>query len=196
MKVSSSIGFPQCGWKARDAPVPGGDYVFVAHRWSFAGLRTDHVLAYRAKALDAGDLLSPALAEELVVTAARRGQPLSNPANVLGDIQRIGNGALSCEEALGDAFGTRLEAFEAENERRCSQQETSARSFAARRMGELRERLARYRAQGKLRPTIPMTEGLLVREETQLQTKLKRIRERRRVDSTLVPLATGVVRVH
>ena len=101
---------------------------------------------------------------------------------------------LTCEEALGRSFEERMQDFEAENELRCNQQETSAHRFANRRIAELRERLDRFRAQGNLRP-IPMTEGLLRKEEAQLQSKLARIAQRRRVDPTMVPLAAGIIRV-
>ena len=179
---------------ARQTGVPSGDYVFVAHRWSLVGLREDHVLAYRAIPLDADRPLDGPASEALVAAAARHGRTFPNALNVLGDLGRVSKGAWRCEEALDHVFDKRRRRFEEENAFRCAQQETSAHNFAGRRVTELRERLARFRAEGKLRP-IPMTEGLLSREETQLQAKLHRIRERRRTDSTFAPLATGVIRV-
>ena len=96
--------------------------------------------------------------------------------------------------ALSDAFGEKALDFEAENKLRCGQQETSARKFTERRVTELQERLARFRAEDNLQP-IPMTEGLVRKEEEQLQTKLMRISQRGSVDPTLVRLATGIIRV-
>jgi hypothetical protein len=40
-----------------------------------------------------------------------------------------------------------------------------------------------------------MTEGLLRKEEAQLQAKLSTITKRRQVDPSIVQLATGVIRV-
>ena len=176
------------------AKVASGDYAFVAHRWSFVGLRTDHVLAYRAVPVESLEPLSGAESERLVMAAASHGRTFPNAINVVGDVERIKSGARACEEMLGSSFGERVSDFEAENELRCDQQETSARRFAERRVNELQNRLSRFRAQQNLRP-IPMTEGLLRKEQTQLSAKLERINQRRIIDPTLVPLATGVIRV-
>ena len=179
---------------ARQAGVPSGDYVFATHRWSLVGLREDHVLAYRAIPLDADRPLDGPASEALVAAAAMHGRTFPNALNVLGDLGRVAKGAWRCEKELDHVFDKRRHRFEEENAFRCAQQETSARKFAGRRVTELQERLARFRAEGKLQP-IPMTEGLLSSEETQLQAKLRRIRERRRTDATFAPLATGVIRV-
>jgi hypothetical protein len=40
-----------------------------------------------------------------------------------------------------------------------------------------------------------MTEGLARKEEEQLKAKIDRVSRRRHVDPTMVPLATGVIRV-
>ncbi len=174
--------------------VPPADYVFVAHRWSFVGLRSEHILTYRAIAIAHGELLDDSQAEMLVTAAARAGDKFPNAANVIADLNKIKIGALKCEEALAKEFGERLQNFEAENELRCNQQETSARKFAERRISELQERLARFRTQGNLR-LMPMTEGLLRKEEAQLKANLARIQQRRVTDPTMVPLVTGVIRV-
>lgn len=174
--------------------VPPNDYAFVAHRWSFVGLREDHVLAFRAVPLNSLEPLSGVESERIIVAAARHGRHFPNAVNVIGDIERIKSSAQICEETLEDAFAERMIDFEAENELRCGQQETSARKFTERRISELKNRLDRYRTEGKLRP-IPMTEGLLKSEQAQLGDKLERINRRKMVDPTLVPLATGIVRV-
>jgi hypothetical protein len=179
---------------AERSPVARGDYAFVVHRWSFVGLRSDHVLSFMACRTDGDRVLNVDDSESLVAAAARHGQAIANPVNVVGDLRNIAASALRCEEALGGVFDERMRNFEAENELRCNQQETSARKFAERRIGELRERLLRFRTRGDLRP-IPMTEGLLRKEEAQLKAKLARIEQRRKTDPTVVPIATGFVRV-
>ncbi len=179
---------------ASQADISSGDYAFAVHRWSLLGLREEHVLAYRAIALDAKLPLDGPASEALVTAAARHGNSFPNALNVLGDLERVKNGVTLCEERLYQVFDARLTGFEEENTARCRQQETSARKFAERRVTELRERLARFRTQGKLRP-IPMTEALLNKEETELQTKLNRIDERRKIDADFAPMAIGVIRV-
>ena len=180
--------------KADTGKVPIGDYAFVAHRWSFVGLRSEHLLAYRAISISRGELLDEGESEALVTAAAKYGRTFPNAANLIGDLDAVKTRALECEEMLGNSFENRMHDFEAENDLRCNQQETSARKFAERRISELRERIARFRAQGNLR-WIPMTEGLLHKDETQLKAKLARIQQRRSTDPSMVPLVAGVIRV-
>lgn len=179
---------------AAEAGMSRGDYVFVAHRWSFIGLKADHLLAFRALRLGSQEPLSNADSEALLTRAARAGEAFPNAANVLGDMESIRVAAESCENGLDDSFGQRLADFDAENAVRCDQQETSARKFAQRRIKELGDRIARFRETGTVQP-IAMTEGLIRREEEQLKAKLDRIFRRKQTDSTMVPLAVGVVRV-
>src|SRR5207248_1684343 len=177
-----------------EADVPSGDYVFSAHRWSFNGLKSDQLLAFRAINLASGELLGAAESESLVTAASRSGEALPNAVNVLPALNDICNGAVGCEEALGEAFGERLADSEAENKVRCDQQRTSAEKLAKRRLEGFRTRIDRFRRQGNLRP-VAMTEGLIRKEEEQLRTKLERIAKREQVDPTMSQLAVGVIRV-
>ncbi|QQR36147.1 DEAD/DEAH box helicase family protein [Devosia oryziradicis] len=179
---------------AQDAGVAPGDYVFCAHRWSFTGFRSDHLLAFRAIRLGEVDPLPSAESEDLVTRAARHAAPFPNAGNMLESMDAICAGAVICEQALSDAFGERLSDFYAENTLRCDQQETSARKFAERRITELQRRIDRFRAEQKVRPIAP-TEGLIRKEEEQLRVKLDRLARRRAVDPTMSALAVGVVRV-
>ena len=179
---------------AQDAGVAPGDYVFCAHRWSFTGFRSDHLLAFRAIRLGEVDPLPSAESEDLVTRAARHAAPFPNAGNMLESMDAICAGAVICEQALSDAFGERLSNFYAENTLRCDQQETSARKFAERRITELQRRIDRFRVEQKVRPIAP-TEGLIRKEEEQLRVKLDRLARRRAVDPTMSALAVGVVRV-
>ncbi len=179
--------------KPEKANVCPGDYVFVVHRWSFQGLRSEHVLAYRAIPIGRSETLDEDDSETLVAAAARYGKPFPNAANLLTDLDAVVAGAVKCDDVVGKVFSNQMYDFEAENELRCNQQETSARKFAERRIADLQERAARFRAQGKLR-LIPMTEGLLHKEEAQLKSKLAMVQRRRIVDPTMVALSAGVVR--
>lgn len=176
------------------SPVEPGDYAFVTHRWSFAGLRSDHILMHSAVPLRSTRPLEASAAERLIVAAEKHGRTFVNAANVLGGLQAVRLSAQKCDEVLGCAFEERLKDFSAENEHRCNQQETSARKFSDRRIAELRDRIQRFRAQANSR-LVPMTEGLLAKEERQLKKKLDRVAQRRTVDPSLVQLAAGVIRV-
>ncbi len=174
-------------------PSPG-DYVFSAHRWSFRGLKSDHLLAFRAFHMESGQMLNGTDSEMLITLAARKGLSFPNALNVIPQIETYCEATVRCEESLADAFGERISDFEAENTVRCDQQETSARKYAERRISELTDRVARFRAQGNVQ-LIPMTEGLIRKEEEQLTAKVHRIATRRDVDPTMVPLAIGIIRV-
>ena len=176
------------------AAVPAGDYVFCAHRWSFTGLKSDQLLAFSALGVGDSIPLDGAQSESIVNLAARNGEVFPNAHNVLGDIEAVCEGARRCDEQLMSRFESRLRDFEAENTVRCEQQDTSARKFAERRVGELEARVARFKAEGNVGP-IAMTEGLIRREQEQLAVKLDRVSKKRAVDPTFVPLAIGVIRV-
>lgn len=174
--------------------IPPGDYVYCVHRWSFAGIKSDHLMAFCALRINDNELLDGSTAESLISTAASSGSLLPNAINAISDMATISSGALLCEQHLSNAFGVRLADFEAENSVRCAQQETSARKFATRRLDELGNRIQKFKLKGSLR-AIPMTEGLIRKEQEQLKLKLDRVAKRRSVDPTMVPLALGLIRI-
>jgi len=179
---------------AKDVSVSSGDYVFSAHLWSFSGLKSEKLLAFRAIRLADGQTLGAQESEKLVSVASRVGEILPNAANILPDSPSICRAAVVCDEALDESFGDSLSNCEAENRVRCDQQRTSAEKLAKRKTAELQERINRFREEGKNR-VIPMTEGRLKKEEEQLKIKLDRIAKHQHVDPTMVPLALGVIRV-
>jgi superfamily II DNA or RNA helicase len=152
------------------AGVPRGDYVFSAHRWSFNGFKSDQLLSFRACKLGEHELLGSAQSEALVTAGSRFGEVLPNAVNVLPNVDDICGGAISCEEALGEAFGERLADFEAENKVRCDQQRTSAEKLARRRLEGFHARIDRFRREGNVRP-IAMTEASLERKKSSSRLK-------------------------
>lgn len=177
-----------------EAPVDAGDYVFLVHRWSFKGLRSERVLMYSAIALRGKEPLSGKRSEQLVVAAARLGAEFPNAVNLLDGVESVLEGVEACDAQLVEAFEEKSQSFIADNEHRCNQQTTSAHRFYDRRISELQRRIGRFRMEGRTR-AIPMTEGLLRREENQLGEKLSRIETGRTVDPEFRQLAAGVVRV-
>tara|TARA_R110002124_G_scaffold8655_6_gene45785 strand:- start:3265 stop:6288 length:3024 start_codon:yes stop_codon:yes gene_type:complete len=178
-----------------DGNIKRGDYVFSVHRWSFSGLKSNQLLAFRAIRLGDNTPLDAIESENLISSAAPHANHIPNAKNVLTDMKKIQATALLCEEALENSFYQRLADFEAENTVRCNQQEMSARKFAKRRIDELETRIQKFRAENKTKP-IPMTEGQIRKQETELDLKLNRISKKKEVDPTLIPLAIGVLRVH
>ena len=177
---------------ASDAEYPRGLYVFVTQRWSFVGLRAEHLLIHQAMSIDDNRVLDTLESESLIRLASRNGEIFPNAFNRLKDINSILESVRQCDKALDDQFSDRVKDFEAENEIRCNQQETSAKAFANRKIEELKNRIARYKEEGKEKP-IPMTEGLLRTVEERLRRQLERINQRRTVDPTMKQLATGLI---
>ena len=179
---------------AQEVKLPPGDYAYCVQRWAFKGLREENELAYTAMKLDGEAPLPGRDAEAFIVGASRSGLPLPNAANVLGDLGVVGGYIQVCEAYLDEQFAEKLGDFEAQNDVRCKQQDTSARKYAERRTGELRRLLERYEERGQERPT-RMTKGRIQREEEQLSAKLARIDAFRTVDPTQALLSIGVIRV-
>lgn len=170
-----------------------GMYTFVVHRWEFTGLRERRVLSFRVADLVRNHVLDGKSSEMLVVTASQYGTMLSNVGNAIGDLDLMA--AIDrCNESLNSEYAQLLEDFKAENEQRCNAQETSAQRFSDRRIRDLEDRLRRFRDNNQLH-LIPMTEGLVRRERAHLAANLKKVGRRRITDSTMDPLAVGIVRV-
>ena len=177
---------------ASDVEYPRGLYVFVTLRWSFVGLRTENLLIHQAMSIDDNRVLDTLESESLIRLASRNGEIFPNAFNRVEDINSILESVRQCDKALDNQFSDRVKDFEAENEIRCNQQETSAKAFANRKIEELKNRIARYKEEGKKKP-IPMTEGLLRTVEERLRRQLERINQRRIVDPTMKQLATGLI---
>ena len=170
-----------------------GMYAFVVHRWEFTGLRTRRVLSFRVTDLGHNNVLDGKSSEGLVVAASKYGQMLSNVRNAIRDLNVMA--AIDrCDESLNSEYAQLSDDFEADNRQRCNAQETSAQRFSDRRIRELEDRLRRFRGSNQLR-LIPMTEGLVRSERAQLAVKLKKVEGRRIIDSTMDPLAVGIIRV-
>jgi superfamily II DNA or RNA helicase len=177
----------------RTVGLPPGLYVYVAHRWTFTGLKTKSQIAYKVIRCSDSDLLSDQISESALTVVMHQGKPKSNAQNFIDDIDRILELHQLCKESLEEVFGKALEEFDIENENRCDVQERSARSFAERKQSELRDRIQRFKVAGKTQ-IIPATEGQLRRVIRELEVKLKSIQENRE-GSTFeqVHLASGIL---
>lgn len=188
--------FPVSAFRVAQAEVDlaKGDYAFCVQRWSFSGLRRENEIAYAAISLDGSQTLALREAESFVVKASRKGMQLPNAQNALGDLGLVADHVDLCEQYLDHEFSDKLADFEAQNEVRCNQQETSARKYTDRRVRELSARVDRFKASGQDR-LVPMTEGLIRREQEQLREKLARIQGYREVDPSIAVLSVGIIRV-
>jgi SNF2 family DNA or RNA helicase len=180
--------------RSGETDMPEGFYAYSIHRWSFQGIKRESVIAYAAQMLGQARPLTSIEAERLVGLAASRGQPLANVFGSGVDRHELSQAAQACEEQLGLEFEKRLVDFLVENTVRCDQQATSATKFAARRIAELQDRVERFQLEGNDR-LVPMTEGLLKKEESELKFKLQVVDKKRNVDPTMVHLGLGLIRV-
>lgn len=173
---------------------PKGDYVYLIEKWSLVGTRSEKRLAFKATRVGHEDELDELESEKLVTQASQSGSNFSNASNLIGNMEEVISGFRTCEEALQDEFEKRLVSFEAENTLRCRQQKTSARNYSNRRLAELKERIERFRNEGKIRPIRP-TEGMIHSVELQLQTKLQSIENRKDIDPTCGSVGVGLIRI-
>jgi hypothetical protein len=169
-----------------------GMYVYVVHRWSFTGLRTENKIAYKVARCADGQMLSDELSETLVTKTALEGKPKPNAINLIGDLDRVLVVYSECDEYLEEAFNLAAEKFEIENMNRCDVQQRSAEDYANRRRQELQERIQRFQSEGKLQ-MIPATEGLLKKVNRELEIKLRAIALRRELSLDLIQLTAGII---
>ena len=172
--------------------IESGLYVYVIHRWSFTGLRTENQIACKIARCADGTILSDELSETLINWTARQGKPKPNAINLISDMEQVLEVYSDCDWYLEEAFNRAAEDFEVENKTRCDVQQRSAEDYANRRQSELKERIERFRSEGKLQ-MIPATEGLLNKVNRELDIKLRAIAQRRYISLDQVQLAAGVI---
>lgn len=169
-----------------------GLYVYVIHRWSFTGLRTENQIACKVACCSDGTMFSDELSETLISLTARQGKPKPNAINLISDMDRVLEIYSDCDEYLEEAFNHAAEDFELENKTRCDVRQQSAEDYANRRQSELKERIERFRFESKLQ-MIPATEGLLNKVNRELDIKLRASAQRRDISLDQVQLAAGVI---
>ena len=173
--------------------VSKGEYAFAVQLWSFDGLRKERRLVYSACEISSGKILPPATAEALV-NAGCNGRTIPNASNSLPAAGGVMSAIDVCGEDLDCRFIEKSNDFEAQNALKCSQQLTSARRSAERRMARPKELMNRYDADGNLR-MYRMFKGSVDKIETHLRSVEQRVEEMRFVDPTPSDRAWGVIRV-
>jgi hypothetical protein len=173
--------------------VSSGQYVYAVQFREFSGLRRQSTMVFKAIAMSDGTVLGDEASERLATAAAAQGEDVPNARNRV-DVGRALAFANECEALLLESSDREAAEFRAENDDRCTVQEEAARQFHERRVRELRERIERFRRDGRT-SMIPPTEGLIRRLDDELELKRRRIAERRHVDETLQFLAVGVIHV-
>ena len=173
--------------------VPKGEYAFAVQIWSFDGLRKERILAYSACEISLERVLNPHNAEELV-TAGSNGLTLPNALNALPPTGRVISAIKACEKDLDQRFSKKSDDFEAQNDLKCSQQLTSARRSAVRRMARPKELRDKFEAENNLR-MYRLYKGRVDKIKTHLCSVEQRIEEMRVCDPTFNDLAWGAIRV-
>ena len=173
---------------------PKGLYAFVSHKWELRGIRSEVVLTHRTMRVDDGRALDALEAERLIVGASRKGTKI--PFARLGH-DELGHAVetlKTCASRLNAEFGDRVEDFELENARRCSQQRTSARRLADRKIGDLEERARKMEAEGKPLGARLARDQIRKQQEI-LAGKLDRIGRRSESDVGFSEVAGGFILV-
>lgn len=173
--------------------VPKGEYAFAVQIWSFNGLRKERILAYSACEIGSEIVLNPHNAETLV-TAGSNGLTMPNALNALPASGTVISAIKACERDLEQRFSKKSDDFEAQNDLKCSQQLTSARRSAVRRMARPTELRDKFEAENNLR-MYRLFKGNVDKIKTHLCSVEQRIEEMRMCDPTFNDLAWGAIRV-
>ena len=153
----------------------------------------ERILAYSACEISLERVLNPHNAEELV-TAGSNGLTLPNALNALPPTGRVISAIKACEKDLDQRFSKKSDDFEAQNDLKCSQQLTSARRSAVRRMARPKELRDKFEAENNLR-MYRLYKGRVDKIKTHLCSVEQRIEEMRVCDPTFNDLAWGAIRV-
>lgn len=179
---------------ASNVNTPPGIYGFSVHKWSFDGLRSERKLVFAAKKEDGTGDLNELDSEALVNAATLKGKAWTNAWNLIPDRGGILDVIESIEEELLEKFTEEERTFKEDNDDRCDVQQTSAERFANRRIKMFQDRIKDFEAAGKTKP-IPMTVGLLDKEENELGIKQRTIEDHRVVDARPETLCMGMISV-
>jgi hypothetical protein len=177
-----------------DLGVEAGEYAFVVQQWSFNGQHSDRRLAFKAARIESPYCLDDVESESLVDAAVLHGKPWDNAANLIADYDAFLEAVQRCDQELFDTYDAEKGDFEAVNEHRCNVQEKSARGFAERRIRMFEERLEQFQMRNAER-MIPATLGLIRKEKSDLEVKMKKIDTQRQVDATSSDLFAGLILV-
>jgi superfamily II DNA or RNA helicase len=177
--------------KSQDVGIETGIYVYVIHRWDLSGLRRENRLAYKVIKLSDGNPLPDEDAEVLVNQITLKGQQRPNASNLV-DLEKVLSTYDRCEEILLEGFADAEAEFEAENTDRCNVQENSARAYAQRKIGEYKERIKRFKTEGKS-TIIRADEGRIKKAEQDLNSSLKNIEQKRKINTSNPALASGLI---
>ncbi len=169
-----------------------GLYAFASQKWELRGIRSEVVLAHLAVCVETGEVLDALEAEKLVVSASRHGAKIPFARHDDTELAAALEALTFCAGRLNEEFGSRVEDFELENKRRCSQQRTSAQRLADRKISELTERAAKMEAEGKTRGA-RLARDQIKKQEALLSGKLDRIHRRSDLDIGLAEVAIGFI---
>lgn len=171
-----------------------GIYVFVAVRWTFAGLRIEEELHSRAIRLHSDlPMLDTNHSWELVNTARTMGGDWLSVGNEV-DIEAVETAFDACSMKLDQDYRITRDDRINENSDRVTFQIESARRHCERLLGVQKELLARFHATGRQR-LIPMTEGRIRATENKFSVQIEKLKQKAEMTASPGYVAYGVIRV-
>lgn len=174
-------------------PVPEGDYVFAAMRWSSNGVQTVERLVYAARRMDSGEMLSETAAELLVTACVADGTYWYEAAGTL-DLNLARHCADIAYDALEKAHVEAVLEIDARNLDRADVAQHSLEHHLAQQRILLGEIIAKHAAAANLGLFKSETQRL-ARLEASIGQKLATIRGQRETDHRKQEVLVGVVRV-
>jgi hypothetical protein len=192
MHPVSAIELDYQGINNTCAFVEEGTYFYRVHRWKISGLKEYEQLIFLCFHYESGKLLEDNESEKLVLSAVLEGRTVVNARNTLEDTHTYTEVFQKIDAILQARYEALYDERSIENMRLCSTQKDSARMYKDRKLADLTNRIQKFREEGKDR-LIPMTQGLIDKEESIWLNKVTRIEAMEGLEDEQVDIAAGVI---
>jgi len=174
-------------------PCKIGVYVYMIQQWSVQGIKSRIEQRFFMSGIGSSTLIEGEDAELVLGKAAVDGMPWHDWNNEV-DPTTLDTARDELLGLAGQRFEGFVDSFTAENKSLCDRQEQYVTLSVSRRRDGIRELIGKLADQGKTK-VIPMHEGRVKNLDKELDRKLEKIRIERNVDTDLVDLSMGVIKI-
>ena len=175
----------------KDVECSEGVYIFVIQRWDLQGFRSDVRLACRAVNIDDLSTINENVMETILDKVIFHGRNKSNVFNLV-EKHKVIAAYKKCEQELEIEFSQISEDFEIENDERCDVQLQNINAYRQRKESSISQRIEKFKAEGKTR-IIHAFEGQLKKLEQDCQVNIKKLDQKRSLETRNPQLAAGIL---
>lgn len=167
-----------------------GIYIYLVHLWSAEGWKSKKELKFFVADLN-GKIIDEAKAEHLVVNAFKQGRHWKSLESINFD---IADTILEKLEDYGfEQYSNFEQSFLSDNDHICERQLEYVRKSVDRKMNDLRERIDKFTAEGKVKGA-RLTSGKLSKLRGQLEMQETKIERKREASTAFNELAMGIIK--